>query len=150
MTKNTTTHAPFARGLLILAALAATALLALASPASAIGPIGTGQNVTLADGTKCNIFVSVGKTYGQPVVSSGHSVRCDARVTSLSVESKLRQTSGGSGFASASETRFDTGFYSKTLSVPYVPGTYAATNRATIEGQTFEVTSTRTVPAGVL
>lgn len=130
--------------------LALTVAAAKAETASAIGPVGAGETVTLADGTECRIFASVGKTYLKPEVGSLHSVRCDVPVVSLFVESTLRQTSGGGGFDSGFGVRFFSGFYSETLDVPATPGTYSATTRATIDGQTFEVTDSRTVEAGTL
>ena len=141
------------RSAIILAATL-TVVLALsfakAETASAQGIFGTGENVTLANGTECFIFTSVGKTYWQPEVASLHQVDCDGTPVTLFVETSLNQTSGGNASDGGFDFRFFNGFYVGTLSVPATPGTYSATTRATIDGQTFEVNDSTNVPAGSL
>lgn len=141
------------RSVIILAVTLAVVLVfsfAKAEPAAALGPSGGGKTVTLDNGIKCDIFASVGKTYLQTEVSSLHEVDCDGTPVILSVETSLNQTSGGNASDGGFDFRFFSGFYAGTLSVPATAGTYLATTRATIDGQTFEVTDSRTVSAGSL
>lgn len=134
--------------------LALVAILAIsvvkADTASAIGPIGSGETVELADGTSCLIFTSLGQTPFEAEVGSLHSVQCESEAggnpeVDIFLVNSLEQTSGGDGSAAEAEFCGSTGLCTGTLSVPLSPGTWEATTVAFLNGERFEVSDTRDI-----